>query len=52
LNFELDCTQGVKLVEDLTMRLQLRVKIKERTKQEFAVRVTVRTDEVGNIWPG
>ena len=28
------------------MRFQLQVEIKERTKQEFAVEVTVRTDEV------
>ena len=52
LSFELDCTQGVKLVEDPAMRFQLQVEIKERTKQEFAVEVTVGTDEVCDIWPG
>jgi len=52
LSFELDCTQGVKLVEDPAMRFQLQVDIKKRTKQEFAVEVTVGTDEVCDIWPG
>jgi hypothetical protein len=46
LSFELDCTHGVKLVEDPVMRFQLQVEIKEQTKQEFAVEVTVGTDEV------
>jgi len=32
LSFELDCTQGVRLVEDPAMRFQLQVEIKERTK--------------------
>ena len=52
LSFELDCTQGVKLVEDPAMRFQLQVEIKERTKQEFAVEVTVGTNEVCDIARG
>jgi hypothetical protein len=52
LGFELDCTQGVKLVEDPAMRFQLQVEIKERTKQEFAVEVTFGTNEVCDMWPG
>jgi hypothetical protein len=42
-SFELDCAQAVKLVGDQAMRFQLQVEIKERTKQEFAVEVTVGT---------
>lgn len=34
LSFELNCTDGVKLIEDLAMRFQLQVDIKEQTKQE------------------
>ena len=49
LSFELDCTQGVKLVEDPAMRFQLQVEIKEQTKQEFVVEVIVGTDEVCEI---
>jgi len=45
LSFELDCTQGVKMVENPAMRFQLQVEIEERTKDEFAVEVTVGTDE-------
>lgn len=35
LSFELDCTQGVKLVEDSAMRFQLQVDIKKRTKHSW-----------------
>jgi hypothetical protein len=52
LSFELDCTQGIKLVEDPAMRFQLQVDIKKRTEQEFVIEVTVGTDEVCDIWPG
>jgi hypothetical protein len=52
LSFELDCTQGVKLVEDPAMRFQLQVKIKKRSKLEFTVEVVVGTDEVCDMWPG
>jgi len=45
LSFELDRTQRVKLVEDPAMRFQLQVEIKERSKEEFVVEVTVGTDE-------
>jgi hypothetical protein len=38
LSFELDCTQGVNLVEDPAMLFQLQVEIQERPKQEFTVR--------------
>lgn len=44
-------TQGVRLVEDPAMRFQLQVEIKEQTKQEFVVEVTVGTDEVCDIGP-
>jgi hypothetical protein len=50
-SFELDCTQGVRLVEDPSMRFQLQVEIKGRTKQEFAVGITIGTDEVCGMWP-
>jgi hypothetical protein len=33
------------------MRFQLQVEIKEQTKQEFVVEVTVGTDEVCDIGP-
>ena len=49
LSFELDCTQGVKLVDDPAMRFQLQVEIKEQTMQEFAIKITVGTDEVCDI---
>ena len=32
LSFELDCTQGVKLVEDPAMQFQLQVDIRKRTE--------------------
>ena len=52
LSFELDCTQGVKLVNDPAMRFQAQVEIKKQTKQEFTIEVTVEMDEVCDIWPG
>ncbi|CAG8981546.1 hypothetical protein HYALB_00013931 [Hymenoscyphus albidus] len=45
LSFKLDCTRGVKLVEDPAMRSQLQVDIKKLKEHEFAVQVTVGTDE-------
>ncbi|CAG8976282.1 hypothetical protein HYALB_00011767 [Hymenoscyphus albidus] len=45
LSFKLDCTRGVKLVEDPAMRFQLQVDVKKLKEHEFTVQVTVGTDE-------
>jgi hypothetical protein len=52
LSFELDCTQGIKLVEDPAMRFQLKVGISEENKQEFVVKAIVGKDEVCDMWLG
>ena len=43
---------GSKLVQDPPMRFQFQVEINKQTKQEFLIEVTVRSDEVCDIWRG